>query len=344
MIVREIEAGEESRWDEFVCSSPFSTPQHLFAWKRVMEDVFNSETHYLLAEDNRRITGVLPLLHIRSFIGGHYFTSLPGGICTDNPDAAEGLFIRARDFVKQYNAKYLILRDGRHKWELPEVKTDEAHVTFLIEIKPDLDEIRQAMKKRTRQLINQTSRNGLAINRGIEQLEDYYPIYAQAMRNLGTPTLGLTFFKKITVHSPGMIDLITLFRDGRVLGGGFISPFQQNVFCLWSGSLQKHYDLHISYFLTWAAIQYAYEQGFRWVDLGRCMKNSGGYKFKKTFGSQLQQLYQQTYMNGTGKPPSVGAAKAEDAKFRYFIKLWNHLPLGITEVIGPKLRKQMPFG
>jgi hypothetical protein len=130
MIVSEAKAGEEARWDAYVYGCTYSTPQHLFAWKKVMEEVFNSKTFYLLAEENGSISGVLPLIHIKSLLGGNYFTSHPGGICTESDEAAGLLFEYARELVKAKNAKYVILRDGRKKWELPHVVTDEEHVSL----------------------------------------------------------------------------------------------------------------------------------------------------------------------------------------------------------------------
>ena len=59
MHVREMRDGEEARWDDFVHSCEHSTPQHLSAWKKVMEQSFQSKMHYLLAEpQNRRFIGL----------------------------------------------------------------------------------------------------------------------------------------------------------------------------------------------------------------------------------------------------------------------------------------------
>lgn len=101
-----------------------------------MEDTFRSRTYYLVAEDQGVIRGVLPLIHVKSLLAGDYVTSLPGGICTDDEEAARQLFDHARGLVDANRAKYLILRDGRRKWDFPDVRTDEELVTFIIEIPP----------------------------------------------------------------------------------------------------------------------------------------------------------------------------------------------------------------
>jgi FemAB-related protein (PEP-CTERM system-associated) len=344
MQIREMRDGEEDRWNHFVRGCETSTPQHLSAWKKVMERVFKSKLHFLLAEENGNITGVLPLIHVKSLVAGHYFTSFPGGLCASDERTASLLLDHVKGMVKAANASYLILRDGRKKWDLPELVTDEEHVTFLIEIKSNLDHVKRAMKKDTRQHINKASKNGLFATLGLEHLPQYYPIYSRAMHALGTPTLGIDFFQCMASLLPKNTDLITLYYADRVVGGGFISPFEEKVYCSWSGLLQEHYNLSTSYLLAWEAIKYAHKNEHRWVDLGRCQKNSGGYEFKKQFGGSCQQLYQQFYLNGIDLPPNVGSEMKDDPKFRIFINVWRKLPQRLTEVLGPELRKQMPFG
>lgn len=344
MEVREFLNGNQAEWDQFVRGSEFSTPYHLSSWKDVMQEVFGSETHYLLAEENNKIIGVLPLLHIKSVITGNYFTSLPGGLCADSEAAAEALIEQGKELVKTAGAKYLILRDGRKKWDLPGLVTDEEHTTFIVELASDLETVKGEFKKRTRQLVNQAIRSGLVSAVGMENLTDYYPIYAQAMRELGTPTLGLAFFQSMADHLPDESNLLTVYHDSQIVGGGFMAPFKETIYCTWAGMLREFYPLHSVHLLVWSSIMYAFNNGFQWVDLGRCRKNSGAYVFKKDFGSKCKQLYQQSYLNGTSTPPSVGAALTEDPSYRTFVKIWRMLPLQVTEFLGPKLRKRVPFG
>lgn len=344
MIVREIQTGEETSWDTYVQNCPYSTPQHLFAWKKVMEGAFKSKTYYLVAEENGAIQGVLPLIHIKSMLAGNYVTSLPGGICTDNDEAARKLYEYARELVDAGKARYLILRDGRRKWDLERTVTDEEHVTFLIEIPSDLNVLKLMMKQKTRQIINKVSANGMVRNLGIDNLKQYYPIYQRAMRELGTPTLGFDFFVKLSYQFPEELNLVTITQNGNIIGGGFIHPFKQTVYCLWSGLLHKHYKLHPSYSLIWESIIFTYKHGYQLLDIGRCRKSTGGYKFKRGFGGRELQLYQQVYLNGSNQAPAVGGERKADLKYQIFIKFWKLLPLQITELLGPILRKQMPFG
>jgi FemAB-related protein (PEP-CTERM system-associated) len=310
----------------------------------VLEEVFGSETHYFIATHNGEVVGILPLVHVKSMLSGHFVTSLPGGLCANSKEAAEALLQRAKDLVKTSDASYLLLRDGRKKWDLPGLVTDEEHVSFRIDISCGLEKVRSGFKKRTRQLVNQSLRGKLKLLTGLEALDVFYPVYSQAMRNLGTPTPGLAFFKAASRQLPANLSLLTVCHEEQAVGGGFISPFGDVICCTWSGMLREFYDLRPSHFLVWETIKYGFENGHHLVDLGRCKKNSGGYAFKKNFGGQAEQLYQQSYLNNTTQPPSVGRNMSKDMKFRIFTTIWSKLPLAVADVLGPQLRKRMPFG
>jgi serine/alanine adding enzyme len=344
MEVRELRNGDQAQWDQYVRGSEISTPYHLSGWKDVLKDVLGSETHYLLAEDNNRIVGVLPLLHIKSVLTGHHFTSLPGGLCAESEPIAEALLEQGVELVRTTKAKYLILRDGRKKWDLPGLVTDEQHITFMLELDSDLESIKSDFKKRTRQLVNKAMRSGLGSAIGMENLAEFYPIYAQAMKELGTPSLGFAFFESMADHFPDESNLLTVYFDSRIVGGGFMAPFKDTIYCTWAGMLREFYPLHSVHLLYWNTIAYAFNNGYQRVDMGRCRKNSGTYTFKKDFGAKCKQLYQQFYLNGTSTPPSVGAEMKEDPSYRTFVNIWRRLPLQMTEYLGPKLRKRVPFG
>lgn len=344
MIVRELQPGEDHLWDSYVSTNEYSTPQQLAAWKTIFENVYKSKSHFLMVEEHGKVMGVLPLLQIKSLIAGNYVTSMPGGLLANDDDAANLLLERAKQIVETHHAKYLILRDGRRKWEFSDLLTDEEHLNLIVLIQPDLEEIKSSMKKRTRHLVNRSLDNGLNASHEWNLLDDFYPVYSLAMRQIGTPTLGRFFFENIASFIPQNIHLITISHQGEILGGGYIAPLKDSIHCLWSGLLRENYDLLISHFLYWEVIKFAHQHGYENVNLGRCRKDSGLFVFKEGFGGRVQPLYQQVYLNGINELPPVGAEMEDDLKYRVFTTAWRLMPHKITEILGPKIRKIMPFG
>lgn len=344
MIVREFKQGDENKWDNYISTHEYSTPLQLSAWKTIFETVFNSTTHFLLLEEEGNIKGVLPLLHIKNVITGNYFTSLPGGLLANSEITANFLLDYAKNIIETQNAKYLILRDGKRKWSHPDLFTDEEHLNLVIPIRPDLEENKSSMKKRTKKLVERSLENGLMAGHGLDLLDDFYPVYALAMQQIGTPTFGQSFFDQIGFYLGQTVHLITVSQHGDTLGGGYIAPLSRTIHCLWSGFLREKYDLLISHFMYWEAMKYAHQNGYERVNLGRCRKKSGQFVFKKGFGGEIQPLYQQFFLNGVSQLPPIGAEMEDDLKYRVFTKFWRLLPHKITEIVGPEIRKMMPFG
>src|SRR3954466_1626904 len=83
-VVRAVENQDEHAWNEFVQRHPQATFFHLFQWREVIRRAFGHATHYLLAERNGEICGVLPLAQVKSLLFGNALVSTPfcvyGGI------------------------------------------------------------------------------------------------------------------------------------------------------------------------------------------------------------------------------------------------------------------------
>src|SRR5687768_9492836 len=112
--VREAAPADFSRWDEFVAGCGEATFFHRSGWKTVIEQAFGHRTHFLLAEADGRIEGVLPLAEIDSFLFGHTIVSLPfcvyGGIAAESERARHALDERARELARERRVDHLEYR------------------------------------------------------------------------------------------------------------------------------------------------------------------------------------------------------------------------------------------
>src|SRR6267154_2800691 len=86
--VHRYDAARRAEWDAFVTGSGGSF-FHLSGWKTLFEEVFGFRTHFLFAEQDGSITGVLPLIEQNSILFGHGLISSPfcvqGGPIGDSP-------------------------------------------------------------------------------------------------------------------------------------------------------------------------------------------------------------------------------------------------------------------
>ena len=71
------DAGAAAAWDEFVLACPQATFFHRAGWQTILRDVVKHDTYFLAAKTGGRITGVLALAHVKSWLFGSSLTSLP---------------------------------------------------------------------------------------------------------------------------------------------------------------------------------------------------------------------------------------------------------------------------
>src|SRR5437762_9623453 len=88
--VRQFQPVDALCWDAFVRSHPYGSPFHLMGWKASIEETFGYEPLYLIAEEDGRMRGVLPLFLVRSLLMGKALLSSPfavyGGPLGDSPE------------------------------------------------------------------------------------------------------------------------------------------------------------------------------------------------------------------------------------------------------------------
>jgi hypothetical protein len=83
-------------------------------------------------------------------------------------------------------------------------------------------------------------------------------------------------------------------------------------------------------------VEYACNNGFRYFDFGRSSPGEGTYKFKQQWGGKPIALHWH-YISLDGHP--IDMEKSEKSKFEKAIRFWQKLPVPITRVLGPRIRK-----
>ena len=91
--------------------------------------------------------------------------------------------------------------------------------------------------------------------------------------------------------------------------------------------------------LYWSVLQYAVREGYRLFDFGRSTVGAGTYRFKKQWGAEPEQLHWHYCL-----PPGADmpALNPQNPKFRLATKVWQHLPLGIANLLGPRIVRNLP--
>src|SRR5271166_1500124 len=105
LALRSLDAAQAPAWDEFVRTRPEATFFHLAAWREVIERGFGHHTHYVFAERDGAITGILPLAQVKTRLFGNALVSVPfcvyGGPLAADAATAEALAAHAAGLMRR---------------------------------------------------------------------------------------------------------------------------------------------------------------------------------------------------------------------------------------------------
>src|SRR5215469_18463256 len=95
MQIRALTPAVRRQWDVFVTQHPDGTFFHKSGWQSVFARSLGYATRYLYMEDEGVITGVLPLVHVKSWLFGSALISTAfcvyGGPLANDADTATAL-------------------------------------------------------------------------------------------------------------------------------------------------------------------------------------------------------------------------------------------------------------
>lgn len=334
--IRSLEPAAEPAWDAFVCAHPQGTFFHLATWRDVIARAFGHRTHYVVAEQDGTMTGVLPLVHIRTLLFGNTLMSVPfcvyGGPLSADDESAQALLRHAEQLCKETGASAVEFRHRdpvENKW----VERPELYVTFRKAISASDDANMKAIPRKQRAMVRKGIQNGLAgvVSRSADPL---HRIYAESVRNLGTPVFSRRYFQILLDAFPDTSDVITVLRDGTPVAavlnfyhGGEVLPY-------YGGGSSLARSCAGNDFMYWDVMRRAAARGCRLFDFGRSKLGTGSYAFKRNWGFVPEPLHYRYYLRPGAAIPDNNPL---NPKFRLFVAAWKRLPLPVANRLGPPI-------
>ncbi len=330
------------RIDAWVYAHPDSTPFHLTAWQKAVEDGCGQQAIYLLVENSfNEISGVLPLHLIHSPLFGRALVSsgfaVGGGVLSTSKTASDKLFAAMTAFAEKWSCSSLELRGG----SLPSdrngsgwiIKRD-AHANFKRPLCTDPELELLAIPKRQRADIRKGLEKGLPVvtGRSEQDIDWHYAMYAESVRNLGTPVFPASLFKAVMHHFGENADIITALQDGKPISSVLSLYHKDSVMPYWGGGLWAARKLHANEMLYYSLMNHARDRGCTEFDFGRSKVDSGPYQFKSHWGFVPEPL---SYAIRTADGSEPRDINPNSPKYRTQIALWKKLPLPIANRVGP---------
>ena len=195
-----------------------------------------------------------------------------------------------------------------------------------------------AIPRKQRAMVRKGIKAGLesAVTR---DLTDFYPIYAESVRNLGTPVFAKRYFESLLRHFEDAADILMVRAPSGEFIAGVLSLYYKNeVLPYYGGSLFAARALKGNDFMYWELMRHAAARGITSFDFGRSKVGTGPYSFKKNWGFEPIPLpYQYLLMRGDDIPQ----VNPTNPKFALMISVWKRLPLPVANFLGPLVSKNL---
>jgi len=342
--VRQISASDGDAWDAFVRSHAEGTFCHLAGWKRVVEEGAEQECPYLIAEDAGNIVGILPLTYRKSLLFGDALISsmfaVYGGVLALNEDITLALEEYAWQLAKSNQLKGITYKcmtathSGEGGWH---VEKDSA-ATFHKTLKSSPEEILLDIPRKQRAVVRKSFKNNLTCEWG-RNVEEFYPLYAESVRNLGTPVFPKKLFTAFLAVFKDDVDIqIIRTPEGQAVASLMSFYYKDTVLPYYAGGTLEARTYGAHDYMYYQLMVRAAEKGKTVFDFGRSKIGTGPYKFKCNWGFEPTPLEYQHRLREGAAPPNLNPG---NRKFELMVAVWKKLPLPVANILGPLLARHL---
>ena len=340
--VRPFEPGVAERWDRFVLAQSRGTFFHLLGWKRVIEKTFGFAPRYFYTEHNGKITGVAPFFSVDNWIVGRCLLSVPlavyGGVCAEDAESEQALVEHVKRLAVSEQVDFLETRN-RKGGLLPGFHPNSRYTTFTTCLPAKPEEALKRLPKDTRYMIRKAEKAGLLWRAGMDQLDQFYRLFALSMRRLGTPVFPRALFENLAQEFPKQTDLLLIYAGAQPVAGVFSFFFRDTILPYYAGATPEATVLAANNFMYWQLMKRAIESGLSVFDFGRSKKGTGAFAFKSQWNMNAEPLDYQVFLVRRKTTPNFSPV---NPKFELATRLWKRMPFWLTLRVGPHVVRWFP--
>lgn len=335
-------------WDDYALRTGAAGHFHAYPWRNIIWRALKHRPHYLIARRQGVVSGLLPLFDVNSRLFGRSLISVPflngGGILAEDDVSAVALLRHARDLVYKDGYRYAELRHRTAYPMIDDLVCRKHKVAMRLPLPDDPDHLFEGFKAKLRSQIRRPAKAGARAqvingqNVVGRDIDIFYQVFAENMRDLGTPVFPKSLFRE-TIHAFGDRAWLTIvWLDGHAAAAGLMVGFGETIEMVWASSLRDFNRLSVNMLLYWEALRTAIEQGYRTFDFGRCTPDGPTFRFKAQWGAEPEKLHWY-YLGDQQRIPDISPT---NPRFHLAVRAWKTLPVPIANRIGPVIARSLP--
>jgi len=332
-------APQNPSWDAFVANHPAGTVFHLSAWAGVMQNAFGHKTHYIVATGGGAITGVLPLVELKSRLFGHALIStafcVGGGPLARDDERRRALLKEAERLARELKVGYVELRDTQtaEGW----TARDDLYAGFEREMAPDEAQNLLQIPRKQRAVVRKAIEGDFRVTTD-KDLDTFYALFSRTVRDHGTPVFSKKFFREILAAFPNDADILTVWQNETPLSSVLSYYFRDRVYPYYTGSNPEARVAGTNDLMYWKLMRHAVARGCKIFDFGRSKVGTGPYAFKKNWGFEPRPIAHQFLLVARDTLPNLNPT---NPRYAQAIELWRRLPLPVANFIAPFISRNL---
>lgn len=333
---------EVRRIEGFVAAHPEATPFHRPAWLQAVAEGTGNSALGLVYERRGELAGWLPLNEIHSPVFGRLLASsgfaVGGGLLLADGLRPGDLFGAVEELAQRRSCPAIELRGGpipkRTGWS---AKRD-THCGFVRELAGDDEAQLLAIPRKQRAEVRKGLENELEVRvgSGATDRDAHYAVYAESVRNLGTPVFPKRLFDAVLDRFGDQADILTINHRDKPVASVLSLYHRGAAMPYWGGGGWEARKLRANELMYFELMLYARRRGCTHFDFGRSKTGSGAYDFKRNWGFEPEPL---SYAMWTAPGAQQRDADPNSAAHSAKIALWRKLPLGLANRLGPVIAR-----
>jgi FemAB-related protein (PEP-CTERM system-associated) len=333
------DAHERRRVEAFLANHPDTTPFHRPDWLLAVARGTGNRALMLLIEHGGELTGCVPLSDVHSPIFGRVLASsgfaVGGGLVAAEGAETGPIFAALEELAGRISCPTIELRGGhmpagRTGWAL----RSDAHCGFVAPLAEGDEALLLAIPRKQRAEVRKGLEFDLTVEVGTEAADRavHYQVYAESVRNLGTPVFPRALFAAVLDAFGEDADILTVRHQGRAIASVLSLYHRGAVLPYWGGGAHDARRLRANDRMYYELMRHARARGCDQFDFGRSKTGSGAYHFKRNWGFTPEPL---TYATWTAPGAPIRDANPNSTGNAALAGLWRRLPLPIANRVGP---------
>lgn len=335
--------GDVGRIAGFIADHPGATAFHRPEWLLAVAEGTGNFALAVVIENGDHLVGYLPLTELHSPVFGRLLASsgfaVGGGLLVAPGADAEAAFAAVTELAERRSCPTIELRGGY----LPEATSEwalksEAHCGFVTSLADSDEALLLAIPRKQRAEVRKGLEFDLTVAVGRDEIHRaaHYAVYAESVRNLGTPVFPRDLFDAVLDRFGEDTDILTVSNQGNPVASVLSLYHRGAVLPYWGGGTQAARRLRANDRMYYELMRHARARGCDRFDFGRSKTGSGAYHFKRNWGFEPTPL---TYAVWTAPGSARRDANPSSAGNAALARIWQRLPLGLANRLGPLIAR-----